>query len=448
MLAHHEGGVSGKDKRSGKARVASPKSARPSAAIEQSLLNGRRRPGLPEMVEICENESMLCVVRAYIEGQPLDQAAREKPFTEKQAVGIITQLCETLIFLHAQQPSIIHRDIKPQNIIVDTEGNAVLIDFGIARAYAPEARADTVCFGTRHFAAPEQYGFSQTDARTDIYALGVLLGWLLTGESDIEAIRKKMPNGRLKAVALKCAAFDPCERYKNAAQVRDALSGRTRRRALLGALIAVGVVAASLFALSSAGYLPARQSERVRFTEPLIEQAARAALEQPPGAPLTEDDLLGVTDVLVMGDQAAADEDAYRALVDRFAVNDPAIQRGGIASLEDLALMPNLRRVWLAFQNISDISALAGLRYLEHVDLKHNPLEDISPLAGSTALEFLTLYDTWVKDFAALNCFRAGGADIGKRRSATFRPAGLAPPRAALGSLARDRWKRCARCRY
>ncbi len=72
-------------------------------------------------------------------------------------------MCDILNYLHSQNPPIIHRDIKPQNVIVDERGRVTLIDFGISRMYDAGARADTLCFGTRHYAAPEQYGFAQTD---------------------------------------------------------------------------------------------------------------------------------------------------------------------------------------------------------------------------------------------------------------------------------------------
>ncbi len=417
-LAHHEGGETFlvRENLTGETCVAKcyPQAARPSVAIEQSLLKGKRQPGLPEVLAIYENENMVCVVRAYIVGQPLDEVARQKALTEKQAVRIALQLCDTLSFLHAQQPAIIHRDIKPQNIILDEHGSAVLIDFGISRNFEEDAREDTLCFGTRHFAAPEQYGFSQTDARSDIYALGVLLGWLLTGENDLDEIKKKLPGGRLKKIVLKCAEFDPCARYKSAAQVKDALSGRADRRKTLAFLFAGGILALSLFAFSRAGFFPAQKNMGVRFTEPLIEQAALLALGKPQGTALTEADLLGVREMLIFGNHVAADEVGYRALVDRFARNDPTVVRGSITHLDDLTRFPNLRRVTLGFQNISDITPLASLKYLEHADLKHNPLANISPLAQNASLTYLSLFETSVTDLSALrSCPRLATLDIG-----------------------------------
>ena len=82
-----------------------------------------------------------------------------------------------------------------------------MIDFGISRVYDETAETDTVCFGTRHFAAPEQYGFSQTDARADIFSAGVLLGFLLTGETNSSSARSRIKNPRLRKIVEKCTAF-------------------------------------------------------------------------------------------------------------------------------------------------------------------------------------------------------------------------------------------------
>ena len=114
------------------------------------------------------------------------------------------QLCEQLCALHEMTPPVIHRDIKPQNVVIRPDGRAVLIDFGIARVRT-EGERDTVAFGTQGFAPPEQYGFSQTDARSDIFSLGILLYWLLHRETKVP----REAHTELEKVIARCAFFDP-----------------------------------------------------------------------------------------------------------------------------------------------------------------------------------------------------------------------------------------------
>ncbi len=120
------------------------------------------------------------------------------------------KLCGLMAVLHIQEPPIIHRDIKPENIILLSGGGLGLIDFGAARRYAPGRDTDTRHLGTRTTAAPEQYGYAQTDSRTDLYAAGATLLWLAAGTYDREAL-STLP-GWLKRAQGKAMAFDPADR--------------------------------------------------------------------------------------------------------------------------------------------------------------------------------------------------------------------------------------------
>ena len=122
-----------------------------------------RIKGLPEYVATYENESMMVAVRKYVSGVSLDRYASENDISQQKAVDICLQLCDILMYLHHRDTPVIHRDIKPQNIIIRSDGSIVLIDFDIARMLNSENETDTVFFGTRSYAPPEQYGFSQTD---------------------------------------------------------------------------------------------------------------------------------------------------------------------------------------------------------------------------------------------------------------------------------------------
>lgn len=375
---------------------------------ESSLLRSFRHDGLPAFVGEYQNESMLCVVRGYVEGTPLDRLACQSAFSARQSTEIVGQLCDILTYLHGQNPPIIHRDIKPQNIIVDERGHITLIDFGISRTYDESARADTICFGTRFYAAPEQYGYSQSDPRSDIFSAGVLLAWLLTGLVDLEQAKKAIADRRLLAVVEKCTAFDPKDRYRNAAQLKDALAGRTRRRRRIGMAALAGLL------LVSAALLFQRSTTGVHFREPLIEQAVRLSLGMDNSAQLTEADLLAVNQLFILGNQAAADSVAFNELVDEFA-HGGDMARGEIESLQDLTQLENLRNISLAYQNFSDLSPLAELPKLEVVDLRNNPqVADVSVLAGSPTLTSLTIFDTSVADLSMLStCPRLVSLDAG-----------------------------------
>lgn len=373
-----------------------------SHAAESDLLKRLSCKGLPAYIGEYQNGSMRCIVREYAPGTSLDILAQEKPFTGQQVISIALQLCELLIYLHGQSPAIIHRDIKPQNILLDEQGRITLIDFGISRAYDENARADTVNFGTRHYSPPEQYGFAQTDCRSDIYSLGVLLCWLLTGSADVQRAGKTIRDWRLAKIVERCTAFAPKDRYKNAAQVRDALTGRALRRRILPGLLALSLLAAVFFFLIHSGFAQLQKPGRVTFQEPLIEQAVRLTLGKDTGA-ISEQDLLAVTELFVFGDQAAADEGAFRIFEKNFVDNDGVVLRGNITALDDLAKLKNLRSLYLCYQNISDLEPLAALRYLEHLDVRHNPIEDVSPLSQLPSLSSLTLFDTFVSDLTPLS---------------------------------------------
>jgi hypothetical protein len=383
-------------------------------STESDLLKKVHHAGAPAYIGEYLNETMLCVVREFVPGISLDRLVQETRLTRRQAVDFAVQLCEILHYLHGQTPPIIHRDIKPQNVIVNAAGKISLIDFGISRVYDECSQVDTLCFGTRHYAAPEQYGFSQTDARSDIFSLGVLLCWLLTGSEDVQQARSAIPEAWLADVVEKCTAFSPKDRYQTAAQVQDALTGRALRKQLLVILCAAGVLLAAALLLANFGKLPFPPPGGIAFKEPLIEQAVRLSLHKNPGDPITEQDLLSVQQILIFGDKAAADERAFRAYGDSFATNGGVVLRGEITTLEDLSKLKYLRRVSLAYQNITDLTPLAGLDRLETIDLRHNPVADVSPLAQTPALTELFLFDSNVTDLTALRaCTRLTTLDVG-----------------------------------
>ena len=207
-------------------------------------------PGLPRYLGRCENERFVCILREYVPGVSLAEHVREHEMSQREIVELCNRLSEILGYLHSRPEPIIHRDVKPENVILAEDGGVWLIDFDIARTFKPEADSDTLFFGTKGYAPPEQYGFAQTDARTDVYSLGVLLRFLLTGSvRENKNIRLYRP---LERIIRKCTALAPEKRYQDMASLRRALRAANPRAQLLrvGAmtLCALALCAALTFA--------------------------------------------------------------------------------------------------------------------------------------------------------------------------------------------------------
>lgn len=167
--------------------------------------------GLPKIYYCAEADGKTYVVEEYINGVNLqDELEQGRVFTEKQVLQIALRLCDVLIAIHSK--GILHRDIKPGNIILQN-GSAWLIDFGAAKTVSGDKTQDTRILGTPGFAPPEQYGFSTTDTRSDIYALG----------KTMQALLGEKYNGRLNGVIAKCTQFDPQKRIASAAELKKLL---------------------------------------------------------------------------------------------------------------------------------------------------------------------------------------------------------------------------------
>lgn len=378
------------------------------------ILCGIEAEGLPKYYEEFSNDRMLCLVREYIEGTPLNIYAKEKTLSQAEILSIAGQVCDILDILHSHKPPIIHRDIKPENIIVRPDGRIVLIDFDIARTVSAEAEADSVIFGTRGYAPPEQYGFEQTDRRADIFSFGILLRWLMTG-----SIRTN-PNIRIDPAIQKtidrCTAFSPEDRFDDIQQVKASLmtAGKSRIRVPKRTLISLFVGAVLLLGLGFligrfTGFLRIPQKEPpIAFTEPLIEKAVRLQLGVDENTVLTAEDLSRIRRLYIYGMEVYADQELYYKQDLMFH------RRGTVHSLYDLEKLPNLEMFFMTFQGQVDISAVSGLENLTYIELKHMKLENIYPLGDLPMLRQAILFDTNLSDVTALEaCHWLDTLDIG-----------------------------------
>lgn len=167
-------------------------------------------------------DDKLCVIEEYVQGITLEEYYNRYKSTldDQKIVDIIKQVCNGLEAVHNY--GLVHRDINPSNIMIAGNGVVKIIDFGISRISKSNQQTDTQILGTQGYAAPEQYGFSQTNAKSDIYSIGVLINYLKTGyiPSVVHA------DGWLGDIVSKCTQIDEARRYSNISDLLVALSKR------------------------------------------------------------------------------------------------------------------------------------------------------------------------------------------------------------------------------
>ncbi|GAB4442345.1 MAG: serine/threonine-protein kinase [Chloroflexi bacterium OHK40] len=200
---------------------------------EAELLARLAHPNLPRVTDHFTEDGKSYLVMEFVPGETLGAYAQRlglpRPLAE--VLGWADQLCEVLEYLHRQTPPVIFRDLKPANVMLTPAGTLKLVDFGIARLFKPGKDRDTQAYGTMGYSAPEQYGRGQTDARSDVFSLGVLLHQLLTGHDPTttpfrlppaDALNPALP-ANIAAALARATAPDPDQRFASVAELRQAL---------------------------------------------------------------------------------------------------------------------------------------------------------------------------------------------------------------------------------
>jgi len=206
---------------------------------EANLLVQLNHPNLPQVSDFFEEGAKTYLVMEYIEGKTLEQVLDDAqgPLDEDLVMGWALQLCSVLQYLHNRKPPVIFRDMKPSNVMVTGDNQLKLIDFGIARIFKTSATKDTTLLGSQGYAPLEQYGRSQSDPRSDIYALGATLYHLLTGNVPADAPSRRVNpqvfltprqlNKRIsqatEEIVLMAMEQDPDERFQSAEAMRQAI---------------------------------------------------------------------------------------------------------------------------------------------------------------------------------------------------------------------------------
>lgn len=209
---------------------------------EAEILVRLRHHNLPQVFAFFEHNGRSYLVMEFVHGESLQRRleAANAPLLQAQVVNWAVQICDVLSYLHSRPQPVIFRDMKPSNVMVTLQGQIKLIDFGIARTYKAGKRRDTITMGSENYAAPEQWGKAQTDARADIYGLGATMYHLLTAVPPLPAfvpgqrveIAKYNPGVSQQVVAIvdRAMSSDRDQRYGSAAEMREALLAASSRR--------------------------------------------------------------------------------------------------------------------------------------------------------------------------------------------------------------------------
>lgn len=387
---------------------------------EYDLLRGLRHPQLPQPMAYLEWEGMEYLVREYVDGVSLhEQVTAQGPLFPDKVREAALSLCQVLQYLHSQNPPVICRDVKPQNVVMDPTGRCHLIDLGAARRYRPEQQGDTVFLGTQVTAPPEQFGYQQTDQRSDLYSLGVLMRFMLTG--SFEPSKQDIGPNYLRRVIRRCTAFDPKNRYTSVGKVYRAL-----KYPWLGLMtgVAGGVLCAAIFLLLL--WPPAGEAQ---VQSSLLEDALRQELRLEEGAPIPAERLGEVEQLLVCGQELVGTIREHEEMVNW--AHDFYIEERphGDISDEDLELLEqcvNLKVLILDYQQISDLSPLTQLP-LEYLSLTGNEVSDLSPLSGMTELQVLDLGENPVRSVQVL-------AELPQLREVTLEATGITSVEVFAGS--------------
>jgi eukaryotic-like serine/threonine-protein kinase len=236
--------------------------ARKQFELESQWLRELNHDSIPKVREAFEWDGREYLVMDFVDGENLEQYMRRtgRPLPEGQALRWMLPICDALHYLHTRMPPLLHRDVKPANIIVTPGGHPVLVDFGIAKAHLPGMN-QTVTFvrkaGTEGYAPPEQYAATgMTGPWSDVYALGATLYQLLTGRlprTAVERITEMEPMPRPRELVpslspltdqaiMRALDLKPAARYPSVIELAGALTESLR---VLGGLGSVGTAPAT-----------------------------------------------------------------------------------------------------------------------------------------------------------------------------------------------------------
>lgn len=383
----------------------------------------RKLSGIPKVYRIFEENGEVYLVREYIEGMSLAQMVLQKGgISEAEICRISRKICQTAEQFQNPDEPMIHRDIKPENIVVTPGGEVVFIDFGTMRSYKKDGSRDTFVVGTRGTAAPEQYGYTQTDQRTDVYAIGQTMLYMVSESYEMNQLSECAVSRRMKKIIEKACSFEPDKRYGDAAQLRRAVEkcqANNRKKVYKKAGAVLGLIAAGyiLAIFSPDGTVienkrietaeqsaPEEQIQaEITFREELIEEAVRKELGISKTDKITASMLENVRKLRIVGKEILDDEDTFWGEGHHVDGKDSSFGsvRGNITDLSDLAQMVNLEELALCNQKIEDISGLKELP-LKKLYLSKNMITDFSVLLNLIDLDTLCIMENPAENLSVI----------------------------------------------
>lgn len=383
----------------------------------------RKLSGIPKAYRIFEENGEVYLVREYIEGMSLAQMVLQKGgISEAEICRISRKICQTAEQFQNPDEPMIHRDIKPENIVVTPGGEVVFIDFGTMRSYKKDGSRDTFVVGTRGTAAPEQYGYTQTDQRTDVYAIGQTMLYMVSESYEMNQLSECAVSRRMKKIIEKACSFEPDKRYGDAAQLRRAVEkcqANNRKKVYKKAGAVFGLIAAGyiLAIFSPDGTVienkrieTAEQSAaeeqiqaEITFREELIEEAVRKELGLSKTDKITASMLENVRKLRIVGKEILDDEDTFWGEGHHVDGKDSSFGsvRGNITDLSDLAQMVNLEELALCNQKIEDISGLKELP-LKKLYLSKNMITDFFVLLNLIDLDTLCIMENPAENLSVI----------------------------------------------
>ena len=383
----------------------------------------RKLSGIPKAYRIFEENGEVYLVREYIEGMSLAQMVLQKGgISEAEIYRISRKICQTAEQFQNPDEPMIHRDIKPENIVVTPGDEVVFIDFGTMRSYKKDGSRDTFVVGTRGTAAPEQYGYTQTDQRTDVYAIGQTMLYMVSESYEMNQLSECAVSRRMKKIIEKACSFEPDKRYGDAAQLRRAVEkcqANNRKKVYKKAGAVFGLIAAGyiLAIFSPDGTVienkrieTAEQSAaeeqiqaEITFREELIEEAVRKELGLSKTDKITASMLEDVRKLRIVGKEILDDEDTFWGEGHHVDGKDSSFGsvRGNITDLSDLAQMVNLEELALCNQKIEDISGLKELP-LKKLYLSKNMITDFSVLLNLIDLDTLCIMENPAENLSVI----------------------------------------------